>query len=88
MQHFISGAMTMGYCVAALFFMRFWIGTRDRLFVFFSLAFWILALQRAALGLTSESLEDRTGLYAMRLLAFILILVAIADKNRSQKSEV
>lgn len=85
MQTFISGAMTMGYAMAALFFLRFWSGTRDRLFLFFSLAFWILALQRAALGLTGESMEDQTMLYVMRLIAFILILIAIADKNRSKK---
>jgi len=88
MQSFISGAMTMGYFVAGLFFLRFWIGTRDRLFLFFALAFWLLAGQRAALGLTEESLEDKTVLYVVRLVAFVLILIAIADKNRSQKSEV
>lgn len=87
MQTFMSGAMTMGYFIAGLFFLRFWMGTRDRLFVFFALAFWILAVQRAALGLTNESLEDRTALYAMRLLAFILILIAIIDKNRAQSPE-
>lgn len=84
--HFLAGAMTMGYAVAALFFLRFWYGTRDRLFLFFSLAFWLLAIQRAALGLTSESLEDQTA-YIVRLAAFILILWAIADKNRVSKAQ-
>lgn len=86
-EHFMAGAMTTGYAIAALFFLRFWFRTRDRLFLLFSLSFWLLAMQRAALGLTSESLEDQTGLYVVRLAAFVLILVAIADKNRASKTQ-
>lgn len=82
MHLFISGAMTMAYLVAGLFFFRFWKKSGDRLFIFFAVAFWMLSVQRLALALTSETLEDQTLLYAVRLLAFILILVAILDKNR------
>lgn len=78
----ISGATLMGYGVSALFFLRFWRSTRDRLFLVFSGAFWLLAVQRLALTLTEPAQEWRTGLYVVRLLAFLLILVAIIDKNR------
>jgi hypothetical protein len=79
----ISGAIAMGYGVAGLFFLRFWRETGDRLFLIFSGAFWILGLQRLALVLTREMIEDHTGLYLIRLFAFLLILGAIVDKNRS-----
>jgi hypothetical protein len=81
----MSGAIITGYSVCALFFLRFWRTTRDRLFVVFSAAFWLLALQRFALGLIEPLEEWRTGLYVLRLLAFLLILGAIIDKNRTRE---
>jgi hypothetical protein len=78
-----AGAIVMGYAVCALFFLRFWHRTGDRLFVVFSVAFWLFALQRLALVLTAPVEETRTGLYLVRLFGFLLILGAIIDKNRS-----
>ncbi len=80
--YLVSGAILMGYGVAGLFFLRFWRQTRDRLFLVFGIAFFILGLQRLALALTTDPLESRTGLYLVRLFAFLLILGAIVDKNR------
>jgi hypothetical protein len=79
----LSGAIVMGYAVCALFFLRFWRQTRDRLFPTFALAFLLLAVQRAVLTLTAPHVEWRVGLYTLRLGAFLLILGAIVDKNRS-----
>jgi hypothetical protein len=79
----VSGAILMGYAVCALFFLRFWRQTRDRLFLVFALAFGLLGMQRLALVLTEPLEEWRTGLYIVRLLAFLLILGAIVDKNRA-----
>jgi hypothetical protein len=79
----LAGAIVMGYAVCALFFLRFWRQTGDRLFLIFSLAFLLFALQRLALALTPTEEESRTGLYLVRLLGFVLILGAILDKNRS-----
>jgi hypothetical protein len=84
MNQLISGAILMGYLVAGLFFLRFWRDTRDRLFLIFAVAFVILGAQRLALVLTREMLETQTGLYVIRLFAFLLILGAIVDKNRSR----
>jgi hypothetical protein len=78
----LSGAILMGYGVCALFFLRFWRQTRDRLFLVFALAVGLLGLQRLALVLTEPVEESRTGLYVVRLVAFLLILGAIVDKNR------
>jgi hypothetical protein len=79
----VSGAIAMGYAVAGLFFLRFWRETHDRLFLIFAGAFWVLGLQRLALVFSRDMIEDHTGLYLIRLLAFLLILGAIVDKNRS-----
>jgi hypothetical protein len=79
----VSGAIAMGYAVAGLFFFRFWRETRDRLFLIFTGAFWVLGLQRVALVFSGDMVEDHTGLYLVRLFAFLLILGAIVDKNRS-----
>jgi uncharacterized membrane protein len=75
----ISGILVSGYLVAALFFLRFRRETGDRLFLAFAVAFAILAVQRLALALTTE---NETLIYGLRLLAFVLILAAIIDKNR------
>ena len=87
LNQLVSGAIIMGYIVAGLFFLSFWKRTRDRLFAFFAVAFWVLAGQRLALALTTQTQEDQIFLYVVRLFAFILILVAIADKNRPHKPE-
>jgi Family of unknown function (DUF5985) len=78
MNAFVSGALTMGYAVAALFFLRFWRDSRDRLFAFFSAAFLILAVQRAIVTLCDVG----EAIFLLRALAFVLIIIAIADKNR------
>jgi hypothetical protein len=82
-NQFVSGALTMGYVVAGLFFLRFWRQSRDRLFAFFALAFFILALQRGALAFTTQTKENAIALYLIRLAAFFIILLAILYKNRS-----
>jgi hypothetical protein len=79
----MAGAIVMGYAVCGLFFLRFWRRTGDRLFLVFALAFWLLGLQRLAFAFTEPVEESRTGLYLVRLFAFLLILGAIIDKNRS-----
>jgi amino acid transporter len=85
LKSLVSGAMVMGYLVAGLFFLRFWRDTRDRLFAIFAGAFWLLALQRALLTVSAraDGGEGSVWLYGLRLLAFLLILAAIIDKNRS-----
>jgi hypothetical protein len=82
MTGFVSGMLVAGYLVAALFFARFWAQSRDRLFILFSAAFCVLAVQRLALAISSAPMEDQTLLYLLRFLAFGVILVAIIDKNR------
>lgn len=77
----------MGYLVPGLFFLKFWKQSRDRLFSLFALAFFILAGQRMALALTTQDSESVIFLYVVRLVAFLLILAAIIDKNRSLRGK-
>jgi hypothetical protein len=82
MNLFISGVLVTGYLVAGLFFLRFWKQSRDRLFAFFAVAFWLLATQRGALAMVEHGSPESAWLYALRLVAFLLILAAVIDKNR------
>lgn len=79
---FLSGAITLGFVVAGLFFLRFWKRTGERLFIAFALAFWLLGLGQALLSLTNIPVEERSWLYLLRLAAFLLILVSVWSKNR------
>ncbi len=85
MNPLLAGAIIMGYLVAGLFFLRFWKRSNDSLFVYFAVAFWLLAAQRLALALTAERNEENTGYYIVRLAAFVLILIGIWNKNQSSK---
>ncbi|MDQ2670337.1 MAG: DUF5985 family protein [Gemmatimonadota bacterium] len=80
----MAGAIITGYAVVALLFLRFWRGTRDRLFLIFAGAFALLGVQRALLlAVPSPATgEEQTGFYLLRLMAFLLILYGIVDKNR------
>ena len=78
----VSGMLVAGYVVAALFFLRFWTQSRDRLFAMFAAAFGLLAIQRLALTVSGAPIEDQTMFYVLRLLAFGIIAFAILDKNR------
>jgi hypothetical protein len=77
----VVGMLGMGFAVAGMFFLRFWRETRDRLFGFFALAFFVLAAER--LGFVTIPSRDSEGTYLdwVRLAAFAIILLAIADKN-------
>lgn len=68
--------------VAGLFFLRYWRSSRDRFFIFFAASFWIEAANRLYMGVATQAGEDSPLHYGIRLLAFVLILLAIWDKNR------
>lgn len=66
-----------------LFFLRLWRETRDRFFALFGVAFWTLALNWFTLVWAAPASEHRHYFYFIRLAAFLLIIVAILDKNRA-----
>lgn len=74
----------MGSLVIGLFFFSFYRARRDVLFALFGAAFWLLAVNNMALGLTDVAAESRVYIYVVRLLAFLLIIAAIIQKNRTR----
>jgi hypothetical protein len=78
---FFSGVVSAGYLACGLFFLRFWSRSRDSLFLAFAAAFWLLALNVAVVILIPEPDETRSWFYLLRVVAYVLIAVAIVRKN-------
>ena len=85
MEQLLMGAIAAGSAFAGLFFFRFWWHTRDRFFLFFAGSFWLEALDRVALVLVEHASEQEPLFYAVRLVAYGLILAAIWQKNRGKR---
>jgi hypothetical protein len=79
---FMWGALAMGSGTAGLFFLRFWLQTRDRLFALFGAAFFVLALNWIVLGLGLASDETKHYVYLLRLVANLILITGIVEKNR------
>ena len=79
----ILWAMTaMAAFGVALFFLRFWRQTEERLFAFFSFAFALLGVNWTVLAAVRPAAESEHLVYLVRLAAFLVIILAILDKNR------
>ncbi len=78
----LLGAIAMSCVVAGMFFLRFWQQSRDRFFLFFASSFFLEAANRAALALSPHPSDGTPMFYGIRFVAYLLILLAIADKNR------
>jgi hypothetical protein len=68
-----------------MFFLRFWRRTHDRLFIAFAAAFVLLALNQALAAFLGAGDELTPYTYVLRVLGFVLILIAIVDKNVSNR---
>lgn len=79
---FFSGTLMAGCFVAAAFFVRYWLRTRDRFFIFFAAAWILLGAERLGLAIVNQPEEPAAHMYFLRLAAFLLIIIAILDKNR------
>ena len=82
---YLAGAVTFGYLVAAVFFLRFWRKTRDRLFLAFGVAFGLLSANQMLATAIGAGDENVVFAYILRVLGFVLILAAIVDKNLSTR---
>jgi hypothetical protein len=83
-MQFVHGVLFLGYAVIALFFLRYWRRSHDRLFMFFAFAFALMATHRLVLASLDVHNEVGTWVYWVRLLSYMLILYAIVDKNMRQ----
>jgi hypothetical protein len=82
MHPFLNGVSACGSLIAGVLFLKFWRESRERLFVWFALAFWMFAVNWGAISLLQPADEARYLYFVPRLMGFLLILAAIIDKNR------
>ena len=87
MINFLSGALTLAYLLAGIYFYRFWRRIPDRLFLHFAIAFWLFAANETVNSMPSVNSQTAGYEYLLRVVGFIWILIAIAEKNffRSRK---
>lgn len=86
MIDFFAGALMLAFLVATAHFVRFWQRTSDRLFLYFAVAFALLAANQFALFLLGPEDELRGYAYVLRVSAFGLILFGILGKNVGRAS--
>lgn len=84
-EHLLRGAsITTDVCIA-IFFLRFWSEKRDALFFFFALAFALMAVSTFVVVWVGRIADFAPVAYVLRLLAYVLIIFAIVNKNRPSK---
>lgn len=81
-EPFLAGTLVMASFVVGLRFLKYWRLSRDRFFVWFAAAFWIFSAGWAIRALAPGASEHGNLVYLPRLFAFLMIIVAILDKNR------
>ena len=82
---FFGGALTLGFLIAAVFFLKFWRRTKDPFFLTFAAAFALLAVNQALPVIFQIPREDQTPIYLLRLAGFGLIIWAILRKNLQRR---
>ena len=82
MAEFLAGTISASLLVIALFFLRFWKRTRDRLFLYFGAAFVTLMIEQILRSVLAVNDDSVPAVYSVRLVAFAFIIFGIAGKNR------
>lgn len=80
----LVGAFLMASFIVCLFFFRFWKSTKDRFFLFFALSFTIEGINRI-ISEFSQIPDQKPLVYILRMVAYLLIVWAIFDKNKNYK---
>jgi uncharacterized membrane protein HdeD (DUF308 family) len=78
----LVGAAATLSLVVSLFFLRFWVRTRDVFFLLFALAFAIDGVSRIIVGAITIPNESEPYSSLPRLVTFGLIIAAVLLKNR------
>jgi len=81
---FLLGVIVACTFVAAAFFARFWLATRDLLFLGFAAAFALEGINRIAFLFLEKPNTGDQVIYIVRLFSYLIILATIAYKNRSR----
>lgn len=82
MREFLWGALAMASFIAGVHFARFYARARERLFIALAATFWIMSLNWALLAVLGPADETRHYVMLVRLMAFVVLIVGILDKNR------
>lgn len=82
----MTGAVITGNAIAALFFLKFWRRTGDRLFLAFAAAFLLMGLVPLLTAVRDVPREEQSAFYLIRLAAFLIIIWAIAAKSRDSST--
>jgi hypothetical protein len=79
---FMHGAITLACFLIAAKFVKFWRTSKDRFFLWFSSAFFVFAVGWIIRGFATTEGDHAHFVFVPRLVAFLLIIAAILDKNR------
>lgn len=79
---FLAGAAVMASFLIGLKFVKYWRLSRDGFFLWFAAAFWMFAIGWVMRTALPDLSEHAYLLYLPRLLAFLMIAIAILAKNR------
>jgi hypothetical protein len=80
MDQYLNGMITAANWIIAVLFLRYWRDTGDRLFAIFAGSFIALGLSRGR-TLMPDAHEWIIATQLLRFAAFVMILLAIIDKN-------
>lgn len=82
-EGFLLGVIVTCSFVVAGYFAKFWLATRDLLFLGFAVAFGLEGLNRIAFLFLDRPNFGNEAIYVVRLLSYLLILATIVNKNRT-----
>jgi peptidoglycan/LPS O-acetylase OafA/YrhL len=77
----LSGAVTIGFVVAAALFFNLGRGSGERLYFAFALALGLLAANQLVALWLGEDHEYIAYVYGLRLIGFVVVLAALVEKN-------
>jgi hypothetical protein len=88
MINFLQGAIFLAHIVILLHFLKFWLKTREQIFLLFMFMFSLLALHRI-IRFACPVLDDNDWpIYVLRLLAYLFPVYGILGKSLFQKSNI
>ncbi len=87
---FLSGICMITFAASGVFFLKYYKASGDRFFRLFSFACWFLAVERIALlfvtsqftSVPTPESKSESWVFIFRMIAFLLIMFAIYDKNK------
>lgn len=82
---FSLGFIATASLVVAMFFLRFWMRTRDFVFLAFAISFGAEAVTRTIMALRDIPDTSYSWVFVERLCAYLFILFAVLRKNRKAR---